>query len=61
MSRIPSHELSMQAIEIRAVERGNGFRHLRANTHKGHAHGLFPEWNGAGRFQSFAHASGARQ
>jgi hypothetical protein len=53
--------LSTQAIEMRAIERGNGFRHLRANTPNGHAHGLFPAWNGAGRFQAFSHACGARQ
>ncbi len=35
------------AIEWGAVRRGNGFRHLRANVYKGHAHGLEPEWNGA--------------
>ena len=34
------------AIEWAAVDKENGFRHLRAGTYKGHAHGLFPVWNG---------------
>jgi hypothetical protein len=34
------------ALEWAAVDRENGFRHLTAGTHKGHAHGLFPVWNG---------------
>ncbi len=37
---------AVDAIEWAAVDRENGFRHLRANTHNGHANGLFPVWNG---------------
>lgn len=34
------------AIEWAAVDRENGFRHLTADKPNGHAHGLFPVWDG---------------
>lgn len=36
----------MDAIEWAAVNRENGFRHLRAGAYKGGASGLFPVWDG---------------
>lgn len=47
------------AIEWSAVDRENGFRHLRAG--QPGAHGLFPVWNGAGlRHQLAVRAEGAK-
>ncbi len=38
----------IDALEWAAVDKENGFRHLRAFTHGGNANGLFPVWNGVG-------------
>ena len=45
---IEQHRSAIDAIEWAAVDKENGFIHLRAGTYKGHAHGMRPVWNGAG-------------
>lgn len=40
------HRTYVDIIEWAAVDKENGFRHLRAGAYKGEAHGLFPVWNG---------------
>lgn len=42
----PRERAIRDAIEWAAVDRENGFIHLTAFKHKGHAHGLPPVWDG---------------
>ena len=39
---------AIDALEFAAVDKENGWIHLRAGAFKGNAHGLRPVWNGAG-------------
>lgn len=48
------------SLEWGAVRRGNGYVHGQANAHAFGAHGLRPEWNGAGCCHAIKHlCSGA--
>lgn len=39
---------AIDVLEYAAVDKENGWLHLRAGSYKGNAHGLYPVWNGAG-------------
>jgi hypothetical protein len=45
---------AIDALELRAVQRDGGFRHLRAGASG--AHGLMPAWDGASRAHAARHA-----